>query len=323
MERNKNIKKNFLLRNDSKKSTSSQIHEKINTQRAGAQGARAQHNPNNLFGQLLRLGRDIGIPENILIDYLKFYTTQPGIVDIAENPTKPDVEFCYEEMIREISPGMIKFRQVLEQGISVESMGSDDFKRFMQHNPPVGYIWAFERCPNLISIQQEICISQSNDMSDLCCFIEGFMYNPNGSISFFKQRNISNFKHIFNKSAFIWLANVGSFIIHGYTGTNPNILINEERKENPFYGIPSRIDQISVYHDRRILANQNYHAHCQNAMTKIGGIPISFNCQEQETSEVAQSSSEIHVEESTRRCKHDIWGGGEVLGRCEKCDWGN
>lgn len=314
MERNSNFKENRA---------SSQIHEKINTQRAGAQGARAKHNPNNLFGQLLRLGREIGIPENVLIDYLKFYTTQPGIIDIAENPTKPDVTFCYEDMIREISPGMIKFRKVLEHGFSAESMGPNEFRQFMQHNPPIGYIWAFNRCPHLSSIQQEICISQSNDMSDICCFIEGFIFNPNGSISFFKQRNTIGSHHIFKKPAFIWLANVGTFIIPGYSGTNGNILVNEERKENPFYGIPSRIDQITVHHDRRILANQNYHANCQNTMAKIGGIPISFNCQEQETAEVAQSSSEIHVEESTRICKHNIWGGGEVLGRCEKCDWGN
>jgi hypothetical protein len=312
MERNLNLKE---------KSASSQTHEKIKTQRAGAQEARAKCNPNNLFGQLLRLGRDIGIPENVLIDYLKFYTTQPGIVDIAENPTKSDVTFGYEEMTREISPGMIKFRQVLEQGFSAESMEPNDFKQFMQHNPPIGYIWAFDRCPSLSSIQQEICISQSIDLSNICCLIEGFIFNPNGSISFFKQRNTNGSQHIFKKPAFIWLANVGTFIIPGYSGTNGNILVNEERKENPFYGIPSRIDQITVHHDRRILANQNYHANCQNAMAKIGGIPISLNCSEkQETAEVVPISSEIHVEFLKRLCKHDILGGGEVLGRCEKCD---
>lgn len=263
------------------------------------------------------------IPENFLIDYLKFYTTQPGIAEIAENPTKPDVTFGYEEMVREISPGMIKFRKVLEQGFSAESMGVNEFKQFMQHNPPNGYIWAFNNCPYLGTIQQEICTSQSTKLSNICCFIEGFIFNPNGSISFFKQRSILGVQHIFNKPVFIWLANVGTYNIPGYDSTNGYIVVNEKRKYDPNYGVPSRIDEITVHHDQRILANPTYGSNCQTAMAKIGGISVSINCQgQQEAAEAVPTSSEPQVQQATRDCKHNIWGGGEVLGKCGKCDWG-
>jgi hypothetical protein len=281
-------------------------------------------NPDNLFAQLLRLGREIRIPENVLIDYLKLYTTQPGIAEIAEKPTKPDVTFGYEEMVREISPGAVKFRQVLEQGFSADSMGVNEFKQFMQHNPPSGYIWAFNKCPYLGNIQQEICTSQSDRLSDICCFVEGFIFNPNGSISFFKARNISGSQYMHEKQAFIWITNVGNFIVPGYRGTNGYLFINEKRKEDPLYGVPSRIDQVIVHHDKRILANPIYRSNCQTAMAKIGGIPISidFSEQQEEAAEAVPTFSELQVQQATRDCKHGIWGGGEVLGKCGKCDWG-
>ena len=280
-------------------------------------------NPNNLFGQLRRFGREIWIPENALIDYLKWYTTQPGIVEIAENPTKQEVTIGYEEMVRAISPGMNKFRKVLEQGFSAESMGVNDFMQLMRHNPPIGYIWAFHKCLPLGTIQKEMCISQSDKLSDICCFIEGFTFNPNGSISFFKQRNPSCLQHIFNKPVFIWLANVGTYNIPGYRGKSGYILVNQKRNDDPNYGVPSRIDEITVHHDRRIFANPTYQSNCQSAMDKIGGISVSFNCQgQQEAAEAVLSSSDPQVQQSTRDCKHGIWGGGEVPGKCSKCDWG-
>lgn len=280
-------------------------------------------NPNNLFGQLMAVAKFWNLPRDVLISWLKYYITQPGIVEIAENPTKQDVTFGYEEMVRAISPGIIKFRKVLEQGLSAESMGVNEFKQFIQNNPPIGYIWAFNNCPSLGTIQKEICTSQSSDLSNICCFIEGFIFNPNGSISFFKQKNILGLQHIFNKPAFIWLANVGTYIIPGYRGKNGYIIVSEKRNDDPNYGIPSRIDEITVYHDQRIFANPIYQSNCQTAMAKIGGIPVSIVFSEQqEAAEAVLSSSEPQVQQATRECKHGIWGGGEVLGKCIKCDWG-
>jgi hypothetical protein len=59
-------------------------------------------------------------------------------------------------------------------------------------------------------------------------------------------------------------------------------------------------------------------------MAKIGGIPISidFSEQQEEAAEAVPTFSELQVQQATRDCKHGIWGGGEVLGKCGKCDWG-
>lgn len=75
--------------------------------------------------------------------------------------------------------------------------------------------------------------------------------------------------------------------------------------------------------DESLRSNVTYKQLANQAMAQIGGISISFKCQgQQEAAEAVLSSSEPQVQQATRDCKHDIWGGGEVIGKCKKCDWG-
>lgn len=61
-------------------------------------------------------------------------------------------------------------------------------------------------------------------------------------------------------------------------------------------------------------------------MKEVGAILIPFSSSSDATSATAATEvlapSALIAEEATKVCMHGTWGGGEVRGKCTKCDWG-
>ena len=182
-------------------------------------------NPNNIFSQLLRLGRHIRIPNETLIDYLRWWTSLPEIREIAEEPTAADVEYGLKEMLKVISPGAKIFRDVCEHGLSPETLGQKTFDQLMimKNGPQHHYVWAFQSCPDPRTLIRALSFKRAVDgIPNISCFISGFIIEPNGKVVQFNYPNLENpmigWKRddLVGKAVIFWTSEVGQVI---YTKT--------------------------------------------------------------------------------------------------------
>lgn len=265
--------------------------------RTYASQSKPTHNPNNLFGYLLREGRKLGIEEELLNHYLNWYTSQPNISKISENPKKEDIDSGYYSMLREISPGAFMFKNVCREGISPDTIGHEQFAKFMRHNPPSEYMWAFDECPPLIQVQRRMCFKKCGRLENISCFMAGMFFNPDGKIGFFKQstkREKSDPEHQIGAPAVLWPFRVGHYI--NINSNSKGDKLNPYSKTGNYHGSNARVGAISsadykgfmeivprITTDIRqdemdeILKNPDYFKACKEAMDKIGGIPVSLN----------------------------------------------
>ena len=255
------------------------------------------HNPNNLFGHLLREGRKLGIEEELLQDYLKWYISQPNISKISENPRQEDIDSGYYRMLREISPGANMFKNVCREGISPDTIGHNQFAEFIRHNPPSEYMWAFDECPPLIEVQKRMCFKKCGRLENISCFMAGMFFNPDGKIGFFKQstkRERPDPEHQIGAPAVLWPFRVGHYV--NIPSSSNKDGLNSYSASGDYVGLSERVGAISsadykgfmdivprVAENIRqgemdeILKNPDYFKACKEAMDKIGGIPVSLN----------------------------------------------
>lgn len=178
-------------------------------------------NPDNLFGKLMKEGKNMGVEHNLLIDYLKWYTTNRVSPDIAENPRFDDVIQGIAEMTRDISPGGIIFQNILRDGISCETLGESGFFKLnqMKERPQAGHVWAIPSCPPLDTLLDALCIKRAGPCENIVCSISGLSIKPNGEISAFKlflpkQHHVIEFPkrtHMEGYPAIIWSTNVSVY----------------------------------------------------------------------------------------------------------------
>ena len=190
------------------------------------QSAQQPRNPNNLFGQLRTLGRRLGIPDETLIDYLKWLTSLPRNREIAENPSAEDVEHGYHQMLQDISPGAEMFRNVVEHGLSPETLGSTNFRKLteMKNGPQHGCIWEIQRCPHPRKLIQKLSFKEGvAGVRNLSCFVSGFFIEPNGELVHFncpdkRKKNSVGWARddMVGKPVIFWTSEVGQVI---YTKT--------------------------------------------------------------------------------------------------------
>ena len=199
--------------------------EQFKEQYQPPQPAPQPRNPNNIFGQLLRLGRHLRIPNETLIDYLKWFTSQPHIREIAENPSEEDVNNGYHEMLKAISPGAEMFRNVCKRGLSSETLGSNFFRKLMQmkNGPKHHPVYGIQNCPNLRELIRAFSFKGEIDGSPYVgCFISGFFIELNGGAVQFNYPNFENplvgwnCDNMIGKPVIFWISEVGQVI---YTKT--------------------------------------------------------------------------------------------------------
>ena len=326
-------------------------------------------NPRNLFGQLMAVAKHWNLPRDLLLSWLKWYTSQTHISPTAENPTHEEFIIARTEMERQISPSAQIFRDVCEHGLSSETVGPKTFQELMgsSNAPHSDHIWAVPECPNPKKLQELLYFERVGQKNHVCCFVAGICFHPDGTTSVFSTKPSRkqlapgfNPHHMVGLPAIIWTTKIGEFqfvhrVDHGavqkdyesargcgkffYVGngamcevTNPRIFSaqlmdfqREDTEEARFAGgfvCPREKGELPS-DDESLRSNVTYKQLANQAMAQIGGISISFKCQgQQEAAEAVLSSSEPQVQQATRNCKHGIWGGGEVLGKCTKCDWG-
>jgi hypothetical protein len=148
-----------------------------------------KYRPSSLFSRLRQIGSNVGISYPTLIDYLKWLTSQPENREIAENPTSADIDKFAKQMLNEISPGAIKFRNIGENGISPETVGLSDFKIFKIKGFANKY-WVFEDCPDIQSVQKACCRNVGMGQGagrGYCAFMCGGIIGDDGKVTFFDQ----------------------------------------------------------------------------------------------------------------------------------------
>jgi len=287
-------------------------------------------NSNNLFGQLLRLGRSHRISEQNLIDYLRSWTSLQEIRDIAEQPTSADVEYGLKEMLKAISPGAVMFRDVCEHGLSPETIGQKTFYELMlmKRGPKIGQVWGIQICPEPYEIMRAFSFKEGVAYYRyLSAFIKGVYIEPNGEVVHFtcpdfKTSGSRNLRMVGNPAIF-WTSDVGTVIYtkeegqfdrgqHDYTlGVGRSGAgYSGERISYDHHGAPCTFGKLKgdALHaemtvDKRaffarkyvtaeerenldvgknhevedqIRGNPEYQAACNEAMAKIGGIPVSL-----------------------------------------------
>jgi len=175
-----------------------------------------QRNPNNLFGQLMRSAYPWGLSKDVIVRWLKWYTGQPHICPIAENPSHDDFTKACDAMVRDISPGAGMFRGVCEHGISSETVGPETFHELMRmrNGPKPGHnIWAFESCPNPIDLQRAITFKRVGDWGHVSGYIKGFYFQPNGEVVHFNYLGYKvNSISMVGCPAIVWASHVGQAV---------------------------------------------------------------------------------------------------------------
>lgn len=203
-------------------------------------------NPNNLFEILKKEGKSMGIEHRLLIDYLKWYTTNRVSPDIAENPLSDVITQGIAEMTREISPGAVMFKNICEHGLSSETIGPDTFRMLMmmRNAPKPGHIWTFKSCPKPDDLIKAITFKKVGKWKYVTGFIKGIYFLPTGEIIHF---NFPNFKEtkvnkifMVGHPAIVWASHVGQAVFarrtQDYAGVETKVLL--EVSETNSYGRP-------------------------------------------------------------------------------------
>jgi len=223
------------------------------------------------------------------------------------------------------------FELVLEKrAISPDIIGYRKFAEFMDHHPPDGYMWAFRNCPSLLEVQKRMCFKNCGSLKNISVFIAGMLFYENGSIGFFKQsmsRTTDSPSHQFGMPVVLWPCRVGHYIripdIH-YEGEKPsdiNALYSKSgreylgsshvvgmiaRADNAYSNsiIPRFANNIKDGEATGILANPDFYAACNDAMTKIGGIPVRIDA----TPTRHEASFAEEVEDNEHAADTSNWG---------------
>ena len=164
----------------------------------------------------MRLAKSWDLPKEVLISWLKWYTRQLHICPIAENPGNDDLTRGYNEMVNDISPGAVMFRNVCEHCLSPETLGSETFHELMRmrNGPKPGHnIWAFESCPNPIDLQRAITFKRVGDWGHVSGYIKGFYFQPNGEVVHFNYPGYKvNSISMVGCPAIVWASHVGQAV---------------------------------------------------------------------------------------------------------------
>ena len=199
-------------------------------------GNQYSHNPDSLFARLREEGIRLGIREKLLNHYLNWYTTLDRISEIAERPSQEDVRVGYEAMVREISHGALMFQEVCTNGLSPATIGRNGFLELMNHNPPNDYMWAFHKCPKLQEVQKRMCFKKCGVLENIGCFIAGMVFNPDGSIGFFKQSMRSNTAdptHQLGLPVVLWITRVGHNVSKNKTSNEGKGMNKKNNNQKP------------------------------------------------------------------------------------------
>jgi hypothetical protein len=200
-----------------------------------SQQPQIQHskNPNNLFGKLLKVGNSMRFEHSLLINFLKSYTK--GVSPyIAENPRSEDINKGIGEMIKEISPGAVMFKNICEHGLSPITIGEPMFEKIMKMKcpPQNGHIWALPKCPKIRNLQKTLFFERPrgipnhnyrrgevHEYKNVGCFVAGVCFHPDGTTGFFTQEPSKggvkpDYEPDFMKDlpAIIWSTSIGSLI---------------------------------------------------------------------------------------------------------------
>jgi len=323
-----------------------------------SQGHR-QHDKSSLFSRLLAIGNSMCVARGVLIDFLKWYTSQPEIQPFADRPNEEHVQVGIEEMKRVLPyPGKDLFESIVQNGISPDTIGTSAFQQFMGLHPSNGYMWAFEECPRLRVLQGRMCIRSPQSSTSIGVFMAGFWIDDDGTIHFMKQ-NTNKDKldpsHPTGVKAIVWPCRFGAFVHrpdYAYEGEQPSGHDSLYDKSGNYHGAGSAVGAIDEVEKRcsgsfvprvheeltygdgeKIRKDAHYHAACQASMAKLGGISVS-KCSTSVSKEAtkAESDDEAAVPSASSApsassecpdfCKHGVFCGGQELGRCAKCDWG-
>lgn len=299
--------------------------EQFKAQYQPPQPAPQPRNPNNLFGQLLRLGRPLGIQNEILIQYIRWWTSLEGIREIAENPTEEDVHIGYHEMVKAISPGAEIFRNVSERGLSPETLGPDNYGRLMimRNCPQHHQVYGLQSCPGLRNLIWALSFKEVAGISYVSCFITGFFIEPDGSVVFFNYPDFKNSgtgwsrNDMEGKPVFFWASTVGKVVYDKKEGDfddgtfdhtvgeafsgggisydesgvvcsygkvradGLNLRMQDDKYDffaRNFVTAPEKKNlDVGMNHEleRAIRRNEEYRDACQEAMARIGCIPVS------------------------------------------------
>jgi hypothetical protein len=241
------------------------------------------------------------------------------------------------------------FRSIMQKGISSETIGIHPFQQFLALKPLDGFIWVFTKCPSLRDLQRGMCFRDPLSLTTIGVFMAGFWIGDDGAIHFMKQNtNMHEFdpSHPTGIKAAVWPFCLGNFVhrrdyahegeqpsghdslydrsgnYHG-SGSSVGAFADAEKRCSELH-VPRILEQLT--HGRgdgeRIQKNAQYREACQAAMAKLGGTPV-FKFSTSVSKEATKAESDEAVPSKCPDfCTHDVFRGGQEIGLCRKCDWG-
>ncbi len=305
------------------------------------------HTPFNLFGQLLYKGKEVGIPKDRLIPYLKWWTSLPAICDIAEKPSPADVDYAFKEMLKAISQGGLLLRQIVETG----ELPQNVILQVRKVGIPFEFVFVFYECPRLLVLQRALCMKNADGVSATAGFFEGFLVHSDGHLSHFKQsvrEDKSNPTHMEGGMAIVFPSSLGKLRLKKREIHVTDDPMKEHEKFDPtdqYHGensrdswpgwgrgdsaeyiimkpgdIPSAAQQVDLSKRDEILRDSEFLSFYQRTMMDLRGVPIPVreHVEHQDAAEVASAESFSEL----TRCKHGNCVGGQFNIRCNDCDWG-
>ena len=292
-----------------------------------------QHNLDNLFGKLLGFAKSLNIVDkDELIQYLKWYTTLPDIAPFAETPNSQQISDAFSAMRDNIAPLSKLVKHIEAEGITKEIIGHHAFGIFSRHTKPFAeLVWLVPYFTgDLKSIQQSLCTG------GLACLLAGMELFSDGSIRSFKQTNYIPITFDGSSVILVWVYTFGSVkktkqadkrgfeqgngITYNRRGdvVNPNLAwigndddCHEQGATVPFS--PSEINSCK-------LLDMEFKNACDDIMARVGGFAVPIPAQE--ASEAVPMFLKTPVKHASEKCKHGKSGGGQVVGACKECDWG-
>jgi hypothetical protein len=251
-----------------------------------------------------------------------------------------------------ISPESIRLDTIKKEGIKPTMVGPEICEFFRKHPELRNYVFAFDRAEHLSRYQWQMCmpISHGSDVIHVAVFARGIQIGPSSSSSF-KQaasRVSPDPKHFLRKPVLIFPGTVGKFkhqtieesddsedgfdrgfgdgaisgVIRSQMCTSIAAVEKDEEAKNGY--VPRDHHNIDGSMMHQILENPEYFQEYRKRMIAIGGIPVSVCADlDDEVASEALETLSAHVEQVfSKDCKHGVWEGGQVSGKCTRCDWG-
>jgi hypothetical protein len=307
-------------------------------------------------GSLLRQLRDCSATLRYNRDrfncWFQDYSQQPNVCRDFSRPTKREVENAILNMQCKISPESIRLNTIKKEGIKPTTVGHEIYKFFREHPEISNYVFAFDRADHLSKYQSHMCmrIGYRGHFMHVAVFARGIHIGP-VSISSFKQaasRVSLDPKHFLGKPVLIFPGTVGEFkhqtieesddsedgfdrgfgdgaisgVIRTQMCTSFAAVEKDEESKNGY--VPRDYHNIDGSMMHQILENPEYFEEYRKRMIALGGIPVSICAviDNEVASETVETLS-AHIEQVfSKDCKHGVWEGGQVSGKCTRCDWG-